>query len=110
MVPGDTLGKIARSFGASVNSLRELNGLQDENLIFVGQTLKVPGLGLGDSPPASSDRNTLTFDQPLKNDHPVDDIVTVEYVRQRFWVDSDVGSVFWHDHAFGGTTWPHGRR
>jgi hypothetical protein len=32
----------------------------------------------------------------------------VEYVRQRFWVDADVGSVFWHDHAFGGTTWPHG--
>ncbi|HBP86074.1 MAG TPA: hypothetical protein DD706_00065, partial [Nitrospiraceae bacterium] len=52
--------------------------------------------------------NTLTFAQPLKNAHPVKDIVTVEYVRQRFWVDSDVGSVFWHDHAFGGTTWPHG--
>ena len=34
--------------------------------------------------------------------------MTVEYVRQRFWVDADVGSVFWHDHAFGGTTWPHG--
>lgn len=52
--------------------------------------------------------NTLTFAQPLKNAHPVKDIVTVEYVRQRFWVDADVGSVFWHDHAFGGTTWPHG--
>ncbi len=52
--------------------------------------------------------NTLTFAQPLKNAHPVNDIVTVEYVRQRFWVDADVGSVFWHDHAFGGTTWPHG--
>jgi FtsP/CotA-like multicopper oxidase with cupredoxin domain len=54
------------------------------------------------------DGNTLTFANPLKNDHPVNDIVTVEYVRQRFWVDADVGSVFWHDHAFGGTTWPHG--
>ena len=52
--------------------------------------------------------NTLTLAYPLKNSHPVDDIVTVEYVRQRFWVDADVGSVFWHDHAFGGTTWPHG--
>jgi FtsP/CotA-like multicopper oxidase with cupredoxin domain len=52
--------------------------------------------------------NTLTFAQPLRNAHPVNDIVTVEYVRQRFWVDADVGSVFWHDHAFGGTTWPHG--
>jgi hypothetical protein len=52
--------------------------------------------------------DTLTFDLPLQHDHPVGDIVTVEYVRQRFWVDADVGSVFWHDHAFGGTTWPHG--
>ena len=54
------------------------------------------------------DGNTLTFAHVLRNAHPVDDIVTVEYVRQRFWVDADVGSVFWHDHAFGGTTWPHG--
>jgi len=51
---------------------------------------------------------TLTFDAPLEHAHPAGDIVTVEYVRQRFWVDADVGSVFWHDHAFGGTTWPHG--
>ena len=34
--------------------------------------------------------------------------MTVEFVRQRFWADADVGSVFCHDHAFGGTTWPHG--
>ncbi|MEO8324597.1 MAG: multicopper oxidase domain-containing protein [Nitrospirota bacterium] len=54
------------------------------------------------------DGSTLTLAQPLRNAHPVNDIVTVEYVRQRFWVDADVGSVFWHDHAFGGTTWPHG--
>ncbi len=51
---------------------------------------------------------TLTFKAPLKHAHPVGDIVTVEFVRQRFWADADVGSVFCHDHAFGGTTWPHG--
>ena len=32
----------------------------------------------------------------------------MEFVRQRFWVDSDVGTVFWHDHALGRVTWPHG--
>ena len=52
--------------------------------------------------------NTITLTKPLKNDHPANDIVTVEFVRQRFWVDADVGTVFWHDHAFGATTWPHG--
>ncbi len=52
--------------------------------------------------------NTLTFVKPLEHNHPKGDIVTVEFVRQRFWADVDVGSVFCHDHAFGGTTWPHG--
>lgn len=52
--------------------------------------------------------NTITFFQPLKFDHPKNDIATVEFVRYRWWVDSDLGTVFWHDHAFGATTWPHG--
>lgn len=52
--------------------------------------------------------NTITLTKGLKHDHPAKDIVTVEFVRQRFWVDADVGTVFWHDHAFGATTWPHG--
>src|SRR5690606_11966348 len=52
--------------------------------------------------------DTITFHQPLEHDHPADDIVTVEFVRQRFWLDADVGTVFCHDHAFGATTWPHG--
>jgi manganese oxidase len=52
--------------------------------------------------------NTITLTRGLRNDHPANDIVTVEFVRQRFWVDADVGTVFWHDHAFGATTWPHG--
>jgi len=52
--------------------------------------------------------NTITLTKGLRNDHPANDIVTVEFVRQRFWVDADVGTVFWHDHAFGATTWPHG--
>lgn len=52
--------------------------------------------------------NTIQFYQPLRFDHPRHDIATVEFVRYRWWVDSDLGTVFWHDHAFGATTWPHG--
>ncbi len=52
--------------------------------------------------------NQITLYRPLEHDHPVNDIVTVEFVRQRFWVDSDVGTVFWHDHALGRVTWGHG--
>lgn len=52
--------------------------------------------------------STVTLQNPLKHDHPSGDIATVEFTRSRLWVDADVGTVFWHDHAFGATTWPHG--
>lgn len=51
---------------------------------------------------------TLHFNEPLKHVHKKGEIASVEYVRYRMWVDADVGTVFWHDHAFGATTWPHG--
>jgi hypothetical protein len=50
----------------------------------------------------------LTFFKPLKQNHPAGDLVSPEFVRYRWWVDVDMGTVFWHDHAFGATTWPHG--
>ncbi|MGH7219061.1 MAG: hypothetical protein ACREI1_01860, partial [Nitrospiraceae bacterium] len=50
----------------------------------------------------------VTFFKPLKQNHPAGDIVSPEFVRYRWWVDTDLGTVFWHDHAFGATTWPHG--
>ena len=109
--PGDSLGKIAASHGISVKALMEVNGISNPNLIHVGQTLQIPGSGgsgHGEPVAAIGGPGTLTFKKPLEHDHPVGDIVTVEFVRQRFWVDADVGSVFCHDHAFGGTTWPHG--
>ncbi len=52
--------------------------------------------------------NQVTFYKPLKNNHPAGDLVSPEFVRYRWWVDVDMGTVFWHDHAFGATTWPHG--
>ncbi|MBI3622215.1 MAG: multicopper oxidase domain-containing protein [Nitrospirae bacterium] len=52
--------------------------------------------------------DTVTFSEPVRFDHKKNEIATVEFVRYRMWVDADVGTVFWHDHAFGATTWPHG--
>jgi manganese oxidase len=46
----------------------------------------------------------ITFTEPLKHAHKKDEIASVD----RYWGDADVGTVFWHDHAFGATTWPHG--
>ncbi|MFQ5449614.1 MAG: multicopper oxidase domain-containing protein [Nitrospinaceae bacterium] len=61
-----------------------------------------------DKKPAKDGKYKITFTQGVSHSHKKGEIVTTEYVRYRWWVDADVGLVFWHDHAFGATTWPHG--
>ncbi len=57
---------------------------------------------------AKDGKYKITFTEGMKHAHKKGEIVTTEYVRYRWWVDADLGLVFWHDHAFGATTWPHG--
>ncbi len=52
--------------------------------------------------------NTITFDRPLKYAHKKHDIASVEFIRERWYVDADLGTVYWHDHVFGTDTWGHG--
>jgi len=51
---GDTLSGIAYGLGTTVNTLVSLNGLINPNLIYVGQTLKVPGQQQQPSQPSTS--------------------------------------------------------
>ena len=39
---GDTLGKIAQRFGTTVDALVEANNIEDPDLIFPGQRLRIP--------------------------------------------------------------------
>jgi LysM repeat protein len=39
---GDTLSKIAHSFGVSQQALMEVNGIQDPNHVEIGQRLEIP--------------------------------------------------------------------
>ena len=57
---------------------------------------------------AKDGKYTITFTEAMTHGHAAGQIVSTEYVRYRWWVDVDLGLVFWHDHAFGATTWPHG--
>ena len=57
---------------------------------------------------AKDDKYTITFTEGMTHAHKAGQIVSTEFVRYRWWVDVDMGLVFWHDHAFGATTWPHG--
>ena len=48
---GDTLGRIAQSFGTTVRAIAQENGISNPDLIFAGQTLCVPvGAGADDLP------------------------------------------------------------
>jgi LysM repeat protein len=42
---GDTLSTIARKFGTTVAAIVQANGIVNANLIYVGQTLRIPGGG-----------------------------------------------------------------
>jgi hypothetical protein len=51
---------------------------------------------------------TITFYEPLLYDHQPGEIVSVEFVRYRYYPDADFGTTYWHDHAFGAISWQHG--
>jgi spore germination protein len=40
--PGDTLSEIAQRFGTTVDALVEANGIENPDLIFAGQRLRIP--------------------------------------------------------------------
>ena len=50
---GDTLSAIAKEHGVSVATLQSLNGIQNPNLIKVGQVLKLTGSSTSSSKPSS---------------------------------------------------------
>ena len=47
--PGDTLAAIANRLGVRIDDLITLNGIQNPDLISVGQELKIPGVTLSDA-------------------------------------------------------------
>lgn len=63
VVKGDTLSKIARQHGQSVNSLMSANKINNPNHIKVGQLLRVQG-GASSPPPVSVGSSTVQMPKP----------------------------------------------
>lgn len=59
---GDTLNKIAKEFGVTVEALKAANNLTDDN-IFVGQTLKIPAKGGNEDTGNAEETPTLSVSQ-----------------------------------------------
>ncbi len=52
--------------------------------------------------------NTLVFDRPLAHDHAAGEIVSTEFVRYRWFPDSQFGTAYFHDHVDAIHSWSHG--
>lgn len=52
------------------------------------------------------EKNMITFTEPLQFDHKPKELVSVEFLRYRWYADVDLGIIYWHDHVFG--HWGHG--
>ena len=57
---GDTLSQIAKDNGTTVSELASLNGISNPNLIYAGQSLKLPGADASASANTANSTNTNT--------------------------------------------------
>lgn len=54
------------------------------------------------------DGDRLIFDKPLRYAHNVDEIVSTEFLRSRWYPDVQFGTAYFHDHVSALTSWRHG--
>ncbi|MPZ87496.1 MAG: multicopper oxidase domain-containing protein [Nitriliruptorales bacterium] len=52
--------------------------------------------------------NTITLADPLVRDHAAGDAVSVEFNRQTWYMDAEVGAIYFHDHVDGVRAWTRG--
>ncbi len=52
--------------------------------------------------------DSLIFDEPLRHGHGRGEIVSVEFVRYRWYPDVQFGTAYFHDHVHALTSWRHG--
>jgi len=52
--------------------------------------------------------STLVFNRPLRNPHKAGELVSVEFVRYRWYVARQNGAIYFHDHVDALVRWGHG--
>jgi hypothetical protein len=50
----------------------------------------------------------IIFEQPLRYDHAAGEIISVEFLRHRWYPDVQFGTAYFHDHVSALTSWRHG--
>jgi len=80
--PGDTLWRISRQFGTTVEAIVQANNIPNPNLIYVGQVLEIPGVGPTQTPPIIPPGPTTTPQPPPPTVAPTPLPPTQTYVVQ----------------------------
>jgi LysM repeat protein len=79
--PGDTLWRISRQFGTTVDAIVRANNIPNPNLIYVGQVLEIPGVP-SQTPPVVPPGPTTTPQPPPPTVAPTQPPPTQTYVVQ----------------------------
>jgi LysM repeat protein len=79
--PGDTLWRISRQFGTTVDAIVQANHIANPNLIYVGQILEIPGVP-SQTPPVVPPGPTTTPQPPPPTVAPTQPPPTQTYVVQ----------------------------
>ncbi|MFQ6026345.1 MAG: multicopper oxidase domain-containing protein, partial [Dehalococcoidia bacterium] len=103
-VEGETLRSAALA-GASSLELSSAQRFQPGILVGVGmdqgETFEVKRI-------AGIEGNSIVFEEPLQYPHAAGEIVSVEFVRYRWYPDVQFGTAYFHDHVSALTSWKHG--
>ncbi len=62
---GETLSQIANRYGFPVQTLLDVNGIDDPNAIHAGQVIEIPGFASGDEPVATGRYHTVVAGDTL---------------------------------------------
>lgn len=57
---------------------------------------------------AAVEGDSIRLTEPLAHDHAVGEIVSAEFLRQRWYPDVQFGTAYFHDHVSALTAWKHG--
>jgi hypothetical protein len=102
---GETKLTAAAPAGATQITVASTTGLRVGVSIEIGQTLPTTEIA---TKITAINGNTLTLNAPLQNAHAAGEFTGVEFVQYRWYSDVDDGTVFFHDHVDGISSWAHG--
>jgi manganese oxidase len=105
---GNTTLAAAAAAGATTVSVTDTAFLRGHDNVYVAVDEGTNDIEIRRVTAVDTTTNTVTLDSPLAKAHGAGARTGTEFVQYRWFSDVDSGTVFWHDHVDGITSWAHG--